>query len=193
MEVKDVEHPSLIEYLQSRKLDSLKSELQEIHYELNGRKYFALGFRNDSGGYEIRNSFVKLCLGRKDITTINNQSKTLRMFEGFSDYLSFKVLEKTMEYEPSDYLILNSVSMLFRVKKQLESYKEIELFLDNDRTGDSATEILKKQNPNVSDERILYQNFKDLNEFLMTSNLRKKDTGTKNDNLSKRNSPKIGR
>ena len=98
-----------------------------------------------------------------------------------------------MEYEPSDYLILNSVSMLFRVKKQLESYKEIELFLDNDRTGDSATEILKKQNPNVSDERILYQNFKDLNEFLMTSNLRKKDTGTKNDNLSKRNSPKIGR
>lgn len=144
LEIKEVEHPSLIEYLKSRKLDSLKSELKEIHYELNGKNYFGLGFKNDSDGYEIKNPYIKLCLGKKDLTSIKNQSKTLRIFEGFADYLSFKILEKSLEKEPSDYIILNSVSMISKVKNQLENYQSVELFLDNDRTGDSVTEILKK-------------------------------------------------
>lgn len=176
-EIKEVEHPSLIDYLKSRKLDSLKSELKEIHYELNGKNYFGLGFKNDSDGYEIRNPYIKLCLGKKDLTSINNQSNMLRIFEGFADYLSFKILEKSLEKEPSDYIILNSVTMISKVKNQLENYQNTELFLDNDRTGDSVTEILKKQNSKVSDERILFKNHKDLNEFLINGNLRKRDTG----------------
>ncbi|ROI07398.1 DNA primase [Kaistella haifensis] len=178
LEIKEVEHPSLMEYLKSRKLDSLKSELKEIHYELNGKNYFGLGFKNDSDGYEIRNPYIKLCLGKKDLTSVNNQSQTLRIFEGFADYLSFKILEKSLEKEPSDYIILNSVSMISKVKNQLENYQSVELFLDNDRTGDSVTEILKKQNSNISDERFLFKNHKDLNEFLISGNLRKTETGT---------------
>ena len=178
LDIKELEHPSLMEYLKSRKLDSLKSELKEIHYELNGKNYFGLGFKNDSDGYEIRNPYIKLCLGKKDLTSVNNQSQTLRIFEGFSDYLSFKILEKSLEKEPSDYIILNSVSMISKVKNQLENYQSVELFLDNDRTGDSVTEILKKQNSNISDERFLFKNHKDLNEFLISGNLRKTDTGT---------------
>ena len=178
LDIKELEHPSLMEYLKSRKIDSLKSELKEIHYELNGKNYFGLGFKNDSDGYEIRNPYIKLCLGKKDLTFIKNQSKTLRVFEGFADYLSFKILEKSLEKEPSDYIILNSISMISKVKNQLENYQQIELYLDNDRTGDSVTEILKKENSNVSDERILFKNHKDLNEFLISGNLRKTDTGT---------------
>ena len=75
LEVKEVSHPALIEYLKYRKLESQKSELQEIHYEMNGKNYFGLGFKNDSGGYEIRSSFSKICLGKKDITTIKNNSE----------------------------------------------------------------------------------------------------------------------
>lgn len=201
LEIKEVEHPSLIDYLKSRKLDSLKSELKEIHYELNGKNYFGLGFKNDSDGYEIRNPYIKLCLGKKDLTSINNQSKTLRIFEGFADYLSFKILEKSLEKEPSDYIILNSVSMISKVRKQLENYQKIELYLDNDRTGDSVTETLKNENPNVSDERILFKSHKDLNEFLIDWNLRKKDagsvlkinTGTEENDLRKITPRKIGR
>lgn len=185
LEIKEVEHTSLIEYLKSRKLDSMKSELNEIHYELNGKKYFGLGFKNDSDGYEIRNPYIKLCLGKKDLTSVNNQSQTLRIFEGFADYLSFKILEKSLEKEPSNYIILNSVTMISKVKNQLENYQSVELFLDNDRTGDSVTEILKKQNSNVSDERILFKNHKDLNEFLINTNMRKRDTGKEETDLRK--------
>ncbi|WP_297986660.1 toprim domain-containing protein [Epilithonimonas vandammei] len=185
LEIKEVEHPSLMEYLKSRKLESQKSELKEIHYELNGKNYYGLGFKNDSDGYEVRNPYIKICLGKKDLTSIKNQSKILRIFEGFSDYLSFKILEKPLEKEASGYVILNSVSMISKVKNQLENYENIELYLDNDRTGDSVTETLKNENPNVSDERILFKNYKDLNEFLINGNLRKRDTGLEEKNLRK--------
>ena len=65
--------------------------------------------------------------------------------------------------------------------------------MDNDRTGDSDTEILKKQNSNVSDERILFKNHKDLNEFLINGNPRKMDIGLKERDLGEITTRKIGR
>lgn len=171
LEIKKVQHPSLIQYLQARKLESQKSQLEEIHYKLNGRNYFGIGFKNDSGGYEIRNPHIKICLGKKDVSTIKNESSSIRIFEGFTDYLSFRILEKPLEKSPSDYLILNSVSMIKRTVELLKTYPNIELFLDNDRTGDDVTRILRNEFPNAQDGRILYQHYKDLNEFLTTSEI----------------------
>lgn len=193
LKVNPVEHPALIQYLKSRKLESQISELEEIHYELNGRNYFGIGFKNDSGGYEIRNSFVKICLGIKDITTIENNSNILRIFEGFTDYLSFKILEKSLEKFSSDYLILNSVSMIGKTTELIKKYPTVELYLDNDRTGDDTTQILIRRYAESEDCRTLFQNHKDLNEFLMNINLRKKDTGRANEELHKISTRKIGR
>lgn len=172
LEIKNVEHSSLLSYLKSRNLEIPKSELKEIHYLLNDNKYFGLAFRNDSGGYEIRNPFIKICLGKKDISTIKNGSETLRIFEGFTDYLSFKILENPLEKEPSDYLILNSVSMLFKAKNEIKNYQKVELYFDNDRAGNLATEQLLNLNENISDERILFKNHKDLNAFLMNNEIK---------------------
>ncbi|WP_312322047.1 toprim domain-containing protein [Soonwooa sp.] len=193
LEVKPVGHPSLIQYLKSRKLESQISELKEIHYELNGRNYFGIGFKNDSGGYEIRNPHIKICLGKKEITTIENNSNTLRIFEGFTDYLSFKILEKQLEKSPSDYLILNSVSMINRATDLVKTYPNIELYLDNDRTGNEVTEILNRRFPEAEDCRILYPNHKDLNEFLTGGNIRKINPGREIEDLHKINARKIGR
>lgn len=193
LEVKAMDHPSLIQYLKSRKLESQISELKEIHYELNGRNYFGIGFKNDSGGYEIRNPHIKICLGKKDITTIENNSKTLRIFEGFTDYLSFKILEHHLEKSASDYLILNSVSMINRATDMVKTYPNIELFLDNDQTGNEVTEILNRRFPEAEDCRILYRNHKDLNEFLTGGNIRKITIGEEIEDLHKNSARKIGR
>ena len=134
---------------------------------MNGKNYFGIGFKNDSGGYEIRNKFAKICLGKKDISTIKNGSKSVKIFEGFFDFLSFKNIEKYLEKEPSDYIILNSVSMIYKAQKSLEDYKNIELYFDNDEAGNRAVEILKNELNNAEDGRVFYQNFKDLNEYLI--------------------------
>ena len=100
---------------------------------------------------------------------IKNGSENLKIFEGFFDFLSFKNIEKSLSDEKSDYIILNSVSMISKIKNLHKNYKKIELYFDNDEAGNRAVETLKKEFENVEDDRILYKDFKDLNDWVMSS------------------------
>ena len=164
LNVREIQHPALIQYLKSRKVYEQNDLVKEIEYELNGRKYFGVGFFNNSGGVEIRNKYSKMCLGKKDVTMVENQSSEICIFEGFFDYLTFKNLEKT-ENSNSDYLILNSTAMLFKVEKKLKKYDKISLFLDNDSNGGFVKSKIQNQYKNVEDCSLIYQEFKDLNEW----------------------------
>ena len=167
LSISEVKHYALIQYLKERRIENNIHLLKEIHYKISNKKYFGIGFKNDANGYEVRNKYSKICIGRKDITTIKNKSNNLRIFEGFMDYLSFIEMKKTLEEQLSDYMILNSVSMIFKLKKIIENYEKIELYFDNDEAGNRATNEVKRLNHYVEDNRILYQNYKDLNDFIM--------------------------
>ena len=169
IELKDIQHPALLEYLKFRKVENQTAFLKEIHYQMNDKNYFGIGFKNDSGGYEIRNKYSKICLGKKDVSMIKNGSENLKIFEGFFDFLSFKNIEKSLSDEKSDYIILNSVSMIHNIKNSLRNYEKLELYFDNDEAGNRAVEMLKNENENVEDCRKLYSDFKDLNEWAMSS------------------------
>lgn len=169
-EVKEVQHPALLEYLESRKVGNQTKFLNEIHYRINDKNNFGIGFKNDFGGYEIRNKYSKICLGKKDISTIKNSSDSLRIFEGFFDFLSFKNLENELEKKPSDYLILNSVSMIHNIKSSLGNYEKVELYFDNDEAGNRAVKMIKNEKQNAEDCRVLYSDFKDLNDWMIHKN-----------------------
>ena len=167
LEIKEIQHPALIQYLKSRKVFVQKHRVKEIHYELKGRKYFGIGFQNNSGGFEIRNQHSKICLGKKDVTLIINNKKSkseIVVFEGFFDYLTYRNLEKS-ENSNCDFLILNSTTMLFKVKEKLIDYEKISLFLDNDKNGKSVKSKIQSQYKNVEDCSLIYHDFKDLNEW----------------------------
>ena len=169
-EVKEMQHPALLQYLQSRKVEKQMGFLKEIHYRMNDKNYFGIGFKNDSGGYEIRNAYSKICLGKKDISSIVNDSKSVRIFEGFFDFLSFKNVENYLEKEPSNYLILNSVSMINKIKNEIKNYQSIELYFDNDEGGNRAVELIRNENSDVEDCRVLYSDFNDLNDWVIHKN-----------------------
>ena len=168
LSISEVKHNALIQYLKERRIENNIHLLKEIHYKISDKKYFGIGFKNDANGYEVRNKYSKICIGRKDITTIKNKSNNLRIFEGFMDYLSFKQMEKALKKALSDYVILNSVTMIFKLEKIIKSYEKIELYFDNDEAGNKATNEVKQLNPYVEDNRILYQNYKDLNDFIIS-------------------------
>lgn len=169
-EIIDVQHPALLEYLRERKVQNQTQFLNEIHYQMNDKSYFGIGFKNDSGGYEIRSKYSKICLGKKDIFNIKNGSNSLRVFEGFFDFLSFKNVERFLEKRPADYIILNSVAMVSKIKNTLGNYENIELYFDNDKAGNRAVELIKDEIENVEDCRGLYSDFKDLNDWLVHKN-----------------------
>lgn len=167
IKVNEIQHPALIQYLKSRKVYEQKDLVKEIEYRLNDKKYFGIGFFNNSGGVEIRSKYSKICLGKKDVTLIKNDLNTsneIVVFEGFFDYLTFKNLESA-ESSISDCLILNSTAMLFKVDDRLREYDKISLFLDNDDNGITTKEIIRKNYKNVEDCSLLYKDFKDLNEW----------------------------
>ncbi len=165
--VREIHHPALIQYLKSRKVYEQKDLVKEIEYEMKGKKYFGIGFFNNSGGVEIRNKYSKICLGKKDVTLIKNElnvSNEIVIFEGFFDYLTYRNLEKK-ENSNSDYLILNSTAMLFKVEEILKEYDKISLFFDNDAKGNDTKEIIQKKVKNVEDCSLIYCDYKDLNEW----------------------------
>lgn len=166
LQVKEIEHPALIQYLEYRKVVQQKHRVKEVRYELNKKKYFGIGFKNDSEGFEIRNVYSKLCLGKKDITFFqneNNLKKKIAVFEGFFDYLTFRNL--VTENSNFDYLILNSTAMFFKAEEKLREYGKIFLFLDNDANGKSVKSKVMNRYKNVEDCSLIYHNFKDLNEW----------------------------
>ena len=171
IDVKEIQHPALIHYLKSRNVEDQKKWVEEIHYRMNDKNYFGIAFKNDSNGYEIRNAYSKICLGKKDITSIKNDSKDVRIFEGFFDFLSFKKVENYLEKQRSDYIILNSVFMINKIKNDLGNYQNIELYFDNDDAGNRAVEIIKNENQNAKDCQALYSSFKDLNDWIIHENL----------------------
>ncbi|MPT32070.1 MAG: DNA primase [Chryseobacterium sp.] len=169
LKVEEVRHPALIQYLDSRKVSEQKKWVREVHYELNGRKYFGIGFKNDSDGFEIRNKYAKLCLGSKDVTWINNSNNInneVAVFEGFFDYLSFRNVESQFNLT-CDCLVLNSTAMLFKAERVLKDYRKILLFLDNDANGKSLALKVRDWYANVDDCSLIYSGFKDLNEWFV--------------------------
>ena len=93
LEVVPLSSPALYAYLRQRGINTelAKRECREVRY-LNGETpYYAIGFPNRSGGYEIRNKHFKGCIAPKDITHIrqSESKEACYIFEGFMDYLSF--------------------------------------------------------------------------------------------------------
>lgn len=163
--------PSLLLYLQERKIPIEIAEqfCREIRYELDNKNYFGIGFKNDSGGYEIRNPYFKTGCSPKDITTIDNDSNEVLVFEGFMDFLSFKTTTKNLPEKGQDFVVLNSVSFFERARPFMENHNQIRLYLDRDSTGISCTRRALSMSSKYKDESILYKNHKDFNDWIINS------------------------
>jgi hypothetical protein len=174
--------PSLLRYLKQRKIpfEIANQFCREVRYELNGKTYFGIGFKNDSGGYEIRNPYFKTSSSPKDISTINNGSEEAAIFEGFIDFLSFQATTKNQPEKGQDFVVLNSVSLFERARPFMENHNQINLYLDRDVSGLNCTQRALSMSSKYKDESTLYKNHKDFNDWIMsTSKPLKKKLGRK--------------
>lgn len=177
LQVTELSSPALLSYLQERGIDTelAKKECKKLHFENKGKSYFAIGFPNMAGGYEVRNRYFKGCVAPKDITHIRQQGEPRSMcylFEGFMDYLSFLTIRvknnpQCPRLTTQDYVILNSVSNLAKAQDILADYSHIGCFLDNDTARRTACKNLQTMfGERISDKSIHYSEYKDLNDYL---------------------------
>ena len=172
-EIKELQNENLKDYLQQRGLSTKVYPLvKEIHFRIDQKNLYAIGFENLSGGWELRNSFYKGSLLKKDISILNfnNEShsqnetgKRIVVFEGFMDALSFVEMKP---FYKGDVLVMNSISLLNRTKEYLKNYSEIHLFLDNDKAGETCKTSILKSFPEAKNHSEIYALHKDLNDYL---------------------------
>ena len=173
--------PALLAYLRERGIGggTARKECLEVRYECRGKRYYAVGFPNIAGGFELRSRYFKGCISPKSISVIRGGEKKAAvccLFEGFMDYLSFLMLRTERGFclpgdGQADCIVLNSVANTAKVSGVLDGYGLIYGFLDNDAAGKRAMEeLVRKFGSRVRDGTPLYGECKDLNEYLVNRN-----------------------
>jgi len=160
----------LLRYLQNRKIPIAIAEqfCREVDFLLYDKKHTAIGFQNNSGGYELRNQNFKGSSSPKDVTFFDRgHSKNLTVFEGFFNYLSFHFI-KEINTELTNFLVLNSLSFFEKSREKMESHQQVHLFLDRDSAGKKLTQLaLQWDKTKYTDRSQIYHNHKDLNDWLI--------------------------
>lgn len=166
--VKPLQSNLLIAYCETRKIPFHVAYkfLHEVHYSNHGKAYYSLGFKNDKGGFELRNENFKGCTNPKTITTFEvPESKTVYLFEGFFDFLSALAFFGTSKPR-NTVIVVNSLSCLPHAKERLKQAETIHTFLDRDSSGIKAVEKLRMDNFSIVDRSVIYEGYKDFNDFL---------------------------
>ncbi|MBD0279816.1 MAG: toprim domain-containing protein, partial [Flavisolibacter sp.] len=177
MDEKPITSLHLCRYLYLRRIviNLAQRYLKEVSFELKGKQYTALGFRNNSGGFELRNEHFKGGSSPKDVTFIINKSETITVFEGFFSFLSYLSLAQQVKQEngshlsegQTNFLILNSLSFFEKSRSVMEGHISIQLYLDRDLAGLKATQEALNWSQKYKDKSIVYSQHKDLNDFLI--------------------------
>ncbi|MEP7232330.1 MAG: CHC2 zinc finger domain-containing protein [Ginsengibacter sp.] len=169
---------ALCRYLMQRRIEKSVADMycHEVHFT-NGDKekiYRAIGFKNNAGGYELRNEYFKGSSSPKYVSYINNKAKNISVFEGFFDFISYQSIYKNKQPKHNDlperdtnFLVLNSLSFFERSLLLMEKHQSIHLYLDHDNAGKKCTNLALKRSPNFTNESNLYKGYKDLNEWMM--------------------------
>ncbi|WP_353723032.1 toprim domain-containing protein [Dyadobacter sp. 676] len=163
-------NPAVTQYLESRGIDLAvaKSYCQEVYYRVGDKNYFAAGFENRSGGYELRSAYFKGSTSPKDISHIENGHSSVCVLEGFMDFLSLLSLRK-QEQVQTDFVVLNSVSLAERSVDIVKGYSTAFLYPDHDAAGKKLLERFESAGINGVDTSGIYQDYKDLNQMLVAS------------------------
>ena len=168
-----IKEPSLCRYLEQRKIDKNIADkyCHEVIFIMSDKEkvYRAIGFKNNAGGYELRNEYFKGSSSPKYVSYLKNNANKISVFEGFFDFLSYRTIHQKDDQYLTNFLVLNSLSFFERSLLLMEKHEHIQLYLDQDKEGIKWTDIAKKRSLKFKDESKFYKDHKDLNEWLMNS------------------------
>lgn len=174
-ETKDIgTHPAITEYLKSRGIFyEAKAQLSEVYYYVEDQKgerkdYYAAGWKNENGAWEVRNKYFKGCLGHKGISLLPGHAKSLAVFEGFLNYLSWKKENPAADHS---VMVLNSLSLLRPGIERAKAFSSIDIYFDRDAAGFSAAREFIRELPYTCDRSVAYAGYNDYNDKIRSSGL----------------------
>jgi hypothetical protein len=129
----------------------------------NRKNYFAAGWQNEVGGWEVRNKYFKGCLGKKGVTLLRANNRQLAVFEGFFNYLSWRTENPNSN---KSILVLNSLALIDQGLEKAKQYSDIDIYMDHDPAGHTTLKQWSSALPYSRDKSSVYNNFNDYNDKL---------------------------
>lgn len=160
-------NPFITDYLKMRGVWQVAGEkLQEVYYfvlddKMRRKDFFAAGWQNEKGGWEVRNKYFKGCLGPKGMTYIQGSEYQLSVFEGYLNYLSWLFENKDSK---DSVLVLNSLAFLTSGIDRAKSYEQVNIYFDHDKSGEEASQTFLKALPDAMDKSSVYAGYNDYND-----------------------------
>ena len=168
-DVTELRHYALTSYIESRGIPVhlAKRWVKQIHYSLNDRNYFGVGFESDKGSWAVRSNNFQCNIGGTGIRTIPRPGNKVYLFEGFFDFLSALVHYQVIQPSHTT-IVLNSTTNLNDqlIKQWLMDGKVLFCFLDNDDTGKKAVLKIRNAGCTVTDCSGLYDDYNDFNDLI---------------------------
>jgi DNA primase len=173
---------AITDYLQTRAIWQVaQGRLKEVYYYVEDQKkqrkyFFAAGWQNEQGAWEVRNLHFQASLGHKAVSFIPGSNECLSLFEGYMDYLSW--LTENPEATDS-VIVLNSVNLLPIGIKKAQEFSEVSVYFDRDTAGHTATLELIEAIPLAIDRSAIYDGHNDYNDYLRATNVAQANTITR--------------
>lgn len=171
-EIKELgNNPAITSYLHARGIWPVAHEhLKEVYYYIEDEKklrkyFFSAGWKNENGGWEVSNPYFKGCLGAKGLTIIPGDQDRLVLFEGMTDYLSWKFEQKD---NGESVIILNGVTFIEAAIRRAAGYENRTIFFDNDEAGEVASQAFLNAYPLTHNGSAHYAGFNDYNQCLVS-------------------------
>lgn len=163
---------AIMTYLENRGILEMAMRtglVKEVYYDYildsgDRKRYFGAGWENDSGGWDVRSRYAKVCIGSRGIKAMDGTTGRTNVFEGMIDFQS-ALSDKVVSVNDTN-ILLNGLGMYKKGIEYMNAHpnREHNLFLDHGTGGDNITAIFKEHFPSANDRRKLYNGFSDYNE-----------------------------
>lgn len=127
--------------------------------------HMVIAFKNDLGGYEFRNQYLKVSQLPKFYTTIPGTTPNRDLFEGFMDFLSFLTFYR-IEHNHNNTYVLNSLIYINSLYDHMKQPGINRVYFDWDNAAEKHLTELKENDITYHDMRDLYFMYEDFNDML---------------------------
>jgi hypothetical protein len=136
----------------------------EAQYIIGEKTYYALGIRNDAGGYHLANRYHEYTAGPQTLTFISSRSPDIAIFTHPLSLLTLASLLYYSDQALPDLIIIPDPAFLDSAQTVLSTHRKKHLFPDLNTTGQQISKSLSSL-PYCIDHSPLYRAYKTLHHF----------------------------
>lgn len=163
-------HPEITGFLKSKCVwETAQALLSEVYYfvedeKSNRKSFFAAGWQNELGHWQVCNQYFSGCVNHRAITFIERSVTEVSVFGCCLDYLSWQYDNPA---SLASILVLNDADLLLSAIRKVKDFLEVSVYFSREDTGRLQSAELIQALPQATDQSLIYRDHRNYNEMII--------------------------